>query len=117
VNSPEVANVGAAIRSLRLTKGLTIKQLAERAGLHEVYLGRIETGHSGFCLGVFTKLAAALDVGPGALLEKKPPDLSPGALAFGRTFDAAPSDLTKPLLAVLRVMASARAEQIVPSVS
>lgn len=41
---PDSTSLGAFIKSKRLAAGLSIRQLAETAGLHYSYLSRIESG-------------------------------------------------------------------------
>lgn len=53
---------GQRLRSIRLAKGLTQEELAEKAGLHATYIGIIERGKQGASLDTIEKLAQALGV-------------------------------------------------------
>jgi XRE family transcriptional regulator of biofilm formation len=65
-------NVGKKIQTLRLEKGLTLPQLAERAGVSKGFLFQIEDdGKTNPSLETLNKLAKALDVTIAELLEKE----------------------------------------------
>ena len=71
---------GARLRDLRRRKGLTLRSLAEAAGVDFTYLSKIETGRPGYFPGAGTirELAEALDVDAIELLklaDKLPPEL------------------------------------------
>lgn len=55
-------DIGARIRDARLAAGLTQVELAERAGVHEITIVRIETGQQQATVATLTALAAALGV-------------------------------------------------------
>jgi len=55
------------IRHLRITRGWTQEQLAERAGIHYKYLGDVERGVRNPALFNLTRIARALDVPLAAL--------------------------------------------------
>lgn len=55
--------VGARIRELRKTQGLSQEALGEKAGFHFSYVGAIERGEKNISLLNLGKLAKALDVG------------------------------------------------------
>lgn len=55
------------IRHLRITRGWTQEQLAERAGIHYKYLGDVERGVRNPPLFNLTRIARALDVPLAAL--------------------------------------------------
>jgi transcriptional regulator with XRE-family HTH domain len=59
---PECKALGKRIRALRDERGWSQEQLAERAGIHRVYLGGIETGIRNPSLRHIASLARALDV-------------------------------------------------------
>lgn len=61
--------VGKTIRGLRLARGWTQEELAERAGLHSTYVGGIERGRRNVGLDNIVKLARALEVHPSALFK------------------------------------------------
>lgn len=55
--------IGARLRHLRLKAGITSQEkLAERAGVHRTYVGRLERGESGVTVEMLTAIAAALPV-------------------------------------------------------
>jgi len=50
---------GDRVRNLRLVKGMTQEELAEKAGLHPTYIGIIERGEQSATLDTVEKLAKA----------------------------------------------------------
>jgi transcriptional regulator with XRE-family HTH domain len=60
---------GASIRRLREGRGWTQEQLAERAEMSVTYLGFIERGENVPTLTIILKLADALSVSPGRLVD------------------------------------------------
>lgn len=62
-------SLGARVRYVRREYGWTQEKLAERAGLHENYISRLENGHQEPRVSVVRKLATALGVPPGKLLD------------------------------------------------
>lgn len=61
---------GGVIRDLRLARGLTQEELAQRAGIHPTYLGGIERGERNVGLENILKIARALGHRPGTLFER-----------------------------------------------
>jgi transcriptional regulator with XRE-family HTH domain len=61
--------MGAVIRRARQERSLTLRALAEQAGLSVVYLGEIERGKKYPSAPVLERLAAALDLALSDLLE------------------------------------------------
>ncbi len=57
------------LKQLRADRGITQETLAKKAGLSRVYVTRIETGKQDPSLTTLTKLAKALKVKVGRLLE------------------------------------------------
>ena len=55
-------NVGLKIKFKRLQKGLTQEQLAELIGVHEKYIGKIETGKQNITIKTLNRLANALEI-------------------------------------------------------
>lgn len=62
VPQPTLAHIGAAIRSVREERGLSIEALAGEADLHTVSVSRIEGGTQNLTWEALTSLADALDV-------------------------------------------------------
>ncbi len=56
------------IRSRRLALGLTLAEVAQRAGLSLAYIANLERGRGNPTVGALRKLAAALEVPASALL-------------------------------------------------
>jgi transcriptional regulator with XRE-family HTH domain len=74
--SDATAEFGKRIRHRRQALGLTQEALADLAGLHWTFIGQVERGRRNLTLHNILKLAAALDVDPGELVNQ----LSIGAL-------------------------------------
>lgn len=58
---------GEHVRQLRLERGLTQDQLAQRAFVHRTYLASVEAGQRNIALVNIVHLARALDVAPADL--------------------------------------------------
>ncbi len=58
----EQERLGARLRALRVERGLTIEGAAERSGLHEGYIGRLERGSANATLAVLVALAKAFKI-------------------------------------------------------
>jgi len=54
--------VGLRIRSYRLHQGMTQEELAERADLHNTYIGQVERGEKNLTLISLEKILTALDL-------------------------------------------------------
>jgi len=61
--------IGRVIRQERQARSLTIKELGEKAGLSEIYVGEIERGQKYPSAKVLESLASALDLDIAELLE------------------------------------------------
>ena len=61
--------VGARIRAYRLQQGLTQEELAERAGLHNTYIGQIERGEKNLSITSLDKILLALNLSYSAFFE------------------------------------------------
>lgn len=61
-------DAGAAVRKLRVARGWTLKELAERSGISLSTLSRIETGQCGVAFHRANALSKALDVDAVTLL-------------------------------------------------
>ncbi len=67
------ATVGGRIRAAREAAGLTLKALAERTGLSQPFLSRLERGHVSASIANILEIARALGLGVAALLEGEAP--------------------------------------------
>ena len=59
---------GARVRELRVARGLSQEELAQKAELHRTYVGGIERGERNISLVNIEKLAIALDVSVESLM-------------------------------------------------
>jgi transcriptional regulator with XRE-family HTH domain len=98
---------GTTVRRRREALGLTLEQLAERAGLSPNYVGTIENGRRDPSLSTVLALAKGFRIPPGELLGPVK-DLSPGGYDVGRQYDAAPEDVQDLVVRLLRVAARRR---------
>jgi transcriptional regulator with XRE-family HTH domain len=64
-----VGNLGENLREARTKLGLTQEQVAERSGVQAGEVSRIEAGKRDPQLSTILKLAKAVEVKPGQLLE------------------------------------------------
>jgi transcriptional regulator with XRE-family HTH domain len=64
-----VGDLGTNLRAARKKLGLTQEQVAERSGVHPTEVSRIEAGKRDPQVSTLRKLAAALEVPPGELLD------------------------------------------------
>jgi transcriptional regulator with XRE-family HTH domain len=60
--------LGVAIRHMRHDRGLTIEDLAFKAGIHHTHLSRIERGHGNPKWDTLRAIASGLDVSLSTLL-------------------------------------------------
>jgi transcriptional regulator with XRE-family HTH domain len=66
-DDPDLLALGREAHRLREALDLTQEELADRAGLHPNYIGRIERGESNVSVKAPFKLARGLGVEPAAL--------------------------------------------------
>jgi transcriptional regulator with XRE-family HTH domain len=64
-----VSNLGANLRTTRRKLGLTQEQVSDRSGVHATEISRIEAGRRDPQVSTVEKLARALELRPGELLE------------------------------------------------
>ncbi|HEY8502045.1 MAG TPA: helix-turn-helix transcriptional regulator [Solirubrobacterales bacterium] len=64
-----VGRFGQNVRALRLEKGWTQEELAERSGLTPVQISRVERGVREVRLTTLLRLMSALETSPGRLLD------------------------------------------------
>jgi transcriptional regulator with XRE-family HTH domain len=65
--------LAANVRNLRTKASLTVKQAAERAGIHPRLWQKVEAGHTNATMATVVKIAAALYVDPGELFKEPAP--------------------------------------------
>lgn len=63
------ARLGANLRRLRLAKGWSQEEFADRASVHRTYVSDIERGARNPTITVVAKLATSLEVSAGSLLD------------------------------------------------
>jgi transcriptional regulator with XRE-family HTH domain len=64
-----VGDLGSNLREARTNLGLTQEQVADRSGVHPTEVSRIEAGKRDPRISTLLRLAAAVKVQPGQLLE------------------------------------------------
>lgn len=67
---PELLNLGKAIRSIRLDKGISQEALADISGIDRSYMGGIERGEHNLALINMKRIANALEITISALMNK-----------------------------------------------
>ena len=100
---PLPVKFGQEIRRRRQGLGMTIEELAEKAGLTPNYLGTLELGKRDPSLSTVLALAKGLSVAPAELIGTVG-KLSPEALEAARLFDGAAPDLQDAVLRLLRAL-------------
>lgn len=68
--SEQLRILGDSIRHHRKQAGLSQEQLAEKADLHPVYIGKIERGEQWISLHALLRVAKAIGIRPSELIEK-----------------------------------------------
>jgi transcriptional regulator with XRE-family HTH domain len=66
---PTAAELGRRIRVLRVTRGLTLKELEQRGGISATHISEIERGRASPTVGALARIAKALGLSPAALVE------------------------------------------------
>lgn len=64
-----MGNLGANLRAARTKLGLTQEQVAERSGVHATEVSRIEAGKRDPQVSTVERLALAVELRPGELLD------------------------------------------------
>lgn len=91
--STATIELGRRLRTLRLQRGLTIRELAARAGIANGLLSQIERGASSPSLRTITKLKTALDIRLGDLFSESGGGADPEGMYVKRFEDRATLDL------------------------
>jgi len=68
-DDPGMADLGTNLREARERLGLTQEQVAERSGVHATEVSRIEAGKRDPQVSTVRRLAKAVEVKPGQLLD------------------------------------------------
>jgi transcriptional regulator with XRE-family HTH domain len=63
--------IGANLRRLRKSKGLSQETLADLAGIHRTYVGCVERSEKNISIDSLERLAKALNVEVGALVTRE----------------------------------------------
>jgi transcriptional regulator with XRE-family HTH domain len=61
---------GKVLRQIREEKGLTQEKIAELANVDRTYIYRLETGQRSPSLSIIFRIAKALKISPGTLLDR-----------------------------------------------
>ena len=69
MNETRLLRFGENLRQLRTTQGLSQESLAHLSGLHRTYIGSVERGERNISLVNIVRLAKALGVEVGRLLD------------------------------------------------
>lgn len=67
------SQLGARVRRLRETRGLSLREIAQRAGVSESFVSQVERGAANPSVASLKRMADALDVSIGALFEGPAP--------------------------------------------
>jgi len=68
--NPTTRQFGQRVRALRMKKGISQEELAERCGVHRTYMGRIERGETNITLTNIHKVARGLGISPAFLIDE-----------------------------------------------
>jgi transcriptional regulator with XRE-family HTH domain len=98
---------GQTIRRKRKALGLTLEQLAERAGLTPNFVGSVENGQRDPSLSTVLALAKGLRT-PLAELLGGIRNLGPEALEAAHLFESVPPDVQEAVLRLLRAVSRRR---------
>src|SRR5947207_986196 len=69
--------VGQALRANRITRGLSINELAREVDLSASFLSQVETGQSDLSVGRLVRVSQVLGVSPADILNVPAPDEKP----------------------------------------
>jgi transcriptional regulator with XRE-family HTH domain len=68
---PTPVELGRRIKLMRVSRGLTLKDLEERGGISATHVSEIERGKASPTIGALTRIAHALDVRPAVLVRPR----------------------------------------------
>lgn len=68
--NPIARTFGQRVRALRMKRGISQEELADRCGVHRTYMGRIERGETNITLTNIHKVARGLGVSPALLVDE-----------------------------------------------
>jgi XRE family aerobic/anaerobic benzoate catabolism transcriptional regulator len=77
-----LARLGTRVRSARLARHWSLRQLAQRTELSERFLGEVEAGRANISVRNLAHVAAALDTSPAKLLAEGAPRAVPPVVAL-----------------------------------
>jgi XRE family aerobic/anaerobic benzoate catabolism transcriptional regulator len=77
-----LGTVGARVRAVRDSRGMSRRELSERSGVSERFLAQLECGQGNISLARFAEVAAALSVAPAELLAGTEESSRPAAVAL-----------------------------------
>ena len=98
---PAIERFGREVRRRRKGLGLTLEQLAERAGMSANYLGSVERGTVNPSVSTIVALAQGLGVAPGELLGEVQ-QLTPTGRELAEMFELLSSEMKRIILELLR---------------
>src|SRR5258706_1603277 len=70
-SDPTPAELGRRIKLLRISRGLTLKDLEERGGISATHVSEIERGKASPTVGALGRIARALDLRPATLVQPR----------------------------------------------
>ena len=70
-SDPTPAELGRRIKLLRISRGLTLKDLEQRGGISATHVSEIERGKASPTVGALGRIARALDLRPATLVEPR----------------------------------------------
>ena len=75
-------DIGNKLKELRVLKGLTQEELAERADLHPTYIGQVERGEKSLTIASLEKIVEGLGISFSDLFENLQPPTKPASYAM-----------------------------------
>ncbi|MCC7272115.1 MAG: cupin domain-containing protein [Alphaproteobacteria bacterium] len=79
-DEPAVVEIGTRLRHARLTKGSTLRQLAEQVGCTESFLSKVENDKVRPSLAILHRLVVALEINVATLFTESPAGEGPVAI-------------------------------------